>query len=186
MKKILVITGMPLAGKSMFCEVVKEKQFPIITMSHVVKKEMREKGIEITNRSLREYPTNLRKEHGMDIVARKCKRLLDEALNKGDLLVINGARGPEEIEFLRTQYNGSIVIAAIIASQKIRFERFRSRDREDDEKEWEEFVFRDNEELKWGVDNLIVKADYEIINEGSIEEMKNKSEQILKEVIEKS
>ena len=26
MKKILIVTGMPLAGKSMFCEVVKEKQ----------------------------------------------------------------------------------------------------------------------------------------------------------------
>lgn len=184
MKRILVVTGMPLAGKSIFCKVLKEKGVPVITMSHIVKEEMRSKGIKITNRSLREYPTDLRKKHGMDIVARKCKELVDNVLNKNNLIVINGARGSEEIEFFRKQYNGSITIIAIIASQKVRFERFRSRSREDDAKEWEEFIFRDNEELKWGVGNMIVRADYEIINEGTLEELKNKSEQPLKEIME--
>jgi dephospho-CoA kinase len=186
MKRILITTGMPLAGKSTFCEVLKEKGIPVVTMSHVVKEEMRSKGIEITNRSLRKYPTELRKKHGMDVIARKCKGILDEALSKNDIVALDGARGIEEIEFLRKEYKSSIVIIAIKASQETRLERFRGRGREDDEKTREEFIFRDNEELKWGVGDLVTKADYEISNEGSEEELKKNAEHVLEEILQGS
>ena len=66
---------------------------------------------------------------------------------------------------------------AIHASPKIRFERSTKREDGWDKKkmnDWSSFVWRDMKELEWGIGNLISMANIMIINEGSIQELKQK------------
>jgi dephospho-CoA kinase len=70
--KVIAITGMPGAGKDVVSDIIiKEKKIPMLTMRSVVESEMKEKGIELNNKNLREYATDLREKYGNNIVAKK-------------------------------------------------------------------------------------------------------------------
>lgn len=178
--KIIAITGMPGSGKKSIREELEKKGIPVVVMRHVVEDELREKGIEPTNESLREYATELRKKFGYDIIA---KRSLERAKKlSSPTVIMDGIRGDMEIDFFRKQEDVDFILIAAIASKETRFKRLRQRGLEWDMKTKEEFEYRDSKELSWGLAKAIEMADYKIENESTKEEFKKKIDEVIKRI----
>jgi len=178
--KIIAITGMPGSGKKSIRDELEKKGIPVLVMRHIVEDELREKGIEPTNESLREYATDLRKKFGYTVVAERCLVKLKEM--NVSVVILDGIRGDMEVEFFRKQKDVEFVLIAAIASAEIRFERLKNRGLEWDMKTKEEFDYRDKKELSWGLGKAIEMADYKIENEGSVEEFRKKIDEVIAEL----
>ena len=171
-KKIIAITGMPGAGKTETRKIMEKKGIPVVVMRHVVENEMRKKNIALTNKNLREYADGLRKKYGYDIVAKKCVPFIKQKLKNSDIVLIDGIRGPQEVELFKKRFENNFILLSILAKPETRFKRLKKRGREWDMKTWEEFLWRDKKELSWGLGDVIKRANYNIDNEGTKKDLK--------------
>lgn len=178
--KIIAITGMPGSGKKSIREEFEKKGIPVFVMRHVVEDELRKKGIEPTNTTLREYATDLRKKFGYTVVAERSLAKLRKMTSP--VVILDGVRGDMEVEFFRKQDDVEFVLIAAIASPETRFGRLKERGLEWDMKTKEEFDYRDNKELSWGLGKAIEMADHKIENEGTKEEFKKKIDDVIAEL----
>lgn len=176
---ILCITGMPGSGKSVVADVLKKMGFRVFEMSSVVKDMMAEKGLEINVVSLDEFATNLRKRRGNDVVAVElAKKIRIHGKKTGEKrIAIAGLRSMQEFRYLK-KYIKKIVIVAIIAPQKLRYERLHHR-KLHRIKSFNEFVFREKKTKSFGMDAAIKNADYVIYNNGSVRQLKKSVEQLV-------
>ncbi len=161
-RRVILVAGMPGSGKSVVAEAAREVGIPVLCMGDVVREEARRRGIEITRESLGLVALELRREHGMDAVA---KMLFDKISElNSDVALVDGVRSLEEVEFFRREFE-AVVLVGVHASPKTRFERLRKRGRRDDPKSWSEFVDRDLRELELGLGSVIALSDVMLINE---------------------
>lgn len=158
--KILCITGMPCAGKTTAIEILSNK-FPVVSMGDAVRNELKEKSI---HKEIREYSTELRKKD-KGYVAKICMPELRKIAKFSKICVVDGVRNYEEVKEFRKFYE--VVLIAIHASPKKRYERFINRKRPDDNINYEGFIKRDIVELNWGLGNVIALSDVIISNEGN-------------------
>lgn len=179
--KVIASTGMPASGKGEFLKCLESKGIPSIVMRTVVEDEMKKKGIEVNNKNLRDYSTNLREKHGNDIVARMCIPLIRKI--KSNIVLIDGIRGYSEVETFKREFGNDLVLVAIISSEENRFKRIKKRNLPWDMKTFEEFKWRDEKELSWGLKEAIDKADYFIDNNGTREEFIRNIEAVLSEIM---
>lgn len=180
--KIIATTGMPGSGKGEVLKYLKEKGIPAFVMREAVQAEMEKKGIEINNKNLREYGTELRKKKGNDIVAKMCLPSIKELSKKHKIILVDGIRGYSEVKIFKKELTENFILIAIFASPKTRFERLRARGKNWDMKSWKEFKWRDDVELNWGLGNVIALADYIINNSGTLEELNKQIDGILSKI----
>lgn len=157
--KIVCITGMPLAGKTLASSYAKELDIPVINMGDKIRK--------MQAGNVADLIFEIRKKYGKDIIARMCGEEIKE-LNRD--VIVEGIRSLEEVEYFRSI--GEVYVVAIHASPLTRFKRALMRKRGDDPSSLEEFKKRDERELSLGLGNVIALADYMIVNEGSEEELR--------------
>jgi len=163
-KKILGVTGLPGAGKTMFCEVVHAQSYDVFFCGDVVKEETMKRGLSITASNMAAVSLDIRKREGPAGVS---SRLLSKIKNsKSEVVAVDGVRSPEEVEVLQS-YSPNAIMIAVHAAPKIRFERIMMRGRQDDTRTWEEFRARDRRELGYGIGNAIALADKMLLNEES-------------------
>ncbi|NYZ78677.1 AAA family ATPase [Candidatus Micrarchaeota archaeon] len=180
---VIGVAGMRAAGKTIVNEVAKEMGVKSMEMRSIVVEMMKDKGIEITNRSLREFADELRKKEGYDIVAKKMIERINGMNEKA--LVVNGIRGYEELKRFGEAFGNNFVLIGVFAPQKVRFDRVMKRNLPEDPKSWEEFVWADEKELGWGVADSFAFSDYMVINTGSKEEMKREAGKLLGNLLKK-
>lgn len=173
--KAISFTGLPGSGKSEAVKVAEDMGIKVVRMGDEVRNEARRRGLELTDENLGKIADEMRKKEGMDIWARKC---LPDIGN--DMVVIDGIRNMEEVELFRQHIN-KFILVAIHASPRTRYERMMKRGREDDTFSEEKLRERDERELRWGIGNVVAMADIVIVNEGSLEEFKEKIKKILEE-----
>ncbi len=181
---IIGLTGTKASGKGILAEILREEGFVYSSTSDRVREEAILRGIEnYTIKDLQNIGNELREKFGCDILVKRTLEKLKDSKN----LVIDGIRNPGEIEALKKQ-NAKIV--AVDAPEKQRFERLIKRARHSDPKTWEEFIAMEKRDSGIGESNTgqqtskcIEMADYRIINEGTLEELKTKIEYFLMKVI---
>lgn len=178
---IVLIAGMPGAGKSIVSKTAKDLGIPVYNMGDIIREETLKFHGEITPATMRETSKKVRELYGEDYVARKTIERIKE---KEGVVVVDGVRSLVEVEVFRRY--GETVILAVHASPKTRYERIRRRSRPGDPETWEDFVKRDLIELQFGVGDVIALADYMIVNEGTIEEAYRGAYNILKKLVEKN
>jgi len=176
--KLIVVVGMPGSGKSTCIEAMKSLGLPVVCMGDVVREEVRRRGLEPSPQSFAEVAQDLRRRYGPAAIA----MLTAEKIRSLDApaIIVDGVRSLDEVEYFRRNVSEDIVIVAVHASPRTRFERLRRRGREDDPRTWEEFVERDMRELGWGIGSVIALADHMIVNEGSLEELHEKCRTVAK------
>ena len=179
-KQIIAITGMPLAGKTEISKVAEKLGLPVISMGDAVRREALKRGITLDGESIGRLMLQLRKEMGPDAVAKICSNIIEEINN--DIVVVEGVRSLHEINYFKSKFN-KIIIVAVHASPRIRFQRGLLRGREDDPKTFNEFEKRDLRELDVGIGSVIALADYMIINEGPLKDTLNIAENIIRKII---
>ncbi len=180
MKLVIAITGMPGSGKSTAVDVLKSEGLRFVRMGDAVRKEMTEKGIEINNVSLRKYVLKIRKISRY-YVLNLVKKEIDDAFRTSDLVILDGVRNVGEIERLKKDGYHPVSIA-IMTDKQIRFERIKKRHNSSDVTEFSEFEWRETQELKYGIAEVIATSDYYILNNYGIEEFSDKLKSILNTV----
>ncbi len=175
-KTVIVIVGMPGAGKSLASSVIQAQKIPVFVSGDIVRGEARRRRLEFTRKNLGELMLKLRKEEGMGAVAKRLIPLVEMAVNR--FVVYEGARSVEEVDELSRRFN--VVTIAIHASRKARYRRLKKRGRSDMPREWSDFVERDNRELGVGIARLIALADRTVENEDSKKDLKRRMRRLLK------
>jgi len=167
--KILAFTGMPFSGKSVAVQLAKDYGIPVIRMGDMVWEEVKNQGLKLNDKNVGMIANQMRKEHGMDIWA---KRTLEKmkTIDKKEIVVIDGVRNNEEIETFKQKLNGDFVVIAIKASTETRHQRAMNRGRQDDSKDERQIKERDQREIGWGLGDVIKYADIAIVNEGNLRE----------------
>jgi dephospho-CoA kinase len=171
---------MPGSGKTTMSEIVKEMGIPVVVMGDVVREEARIRGIEPTPKNLGKLMIELREKMGANVIAKRCVDKIKELNSK--IVLVEGVRSLEEVEEFRKV--GDVKIVAVHSSPKTRYERLSRRGRSDDPKSWEEFRERDLRELDVGIGRVISLADEIIINEGTLEDLKENTLKVFRKVIQ--
>jgi len=179
--KIIAFAGMPFSGKSVAVQIAKEKNIPVIRMGDFIWEETKRRNLELNDKNVGKIANNMRKEHGMDIWARKTLEKI-KSMKKVKLLVIDGVRNIEEIETFEKELGKNFVLIAVDLSDETRHKRGMSRGRKDDSQDINLIKERDKRELSWGLGSLIATADIVISNEGSIEDFKREITKIFENI----
>jgi dephospho-CoA kinase len=177
-QKVLAIVGMPGSGKAIVSKAASSRGIPVLVCGDVVREETKKRGLAPTPENTGKVMLAIRQEEGPAVVA---ERLITKiASSAAPLLVVEGVRSMAEVEALRR--NHTVVIVAVHASPKTRYDRLVARGRSDDPKSWEEFAERDARELSVGIGDVIALAQEMLINEASFEDMSAASEAVLSRV----
>ena len=178
-KTVLVIVGMPGAGKSLASSVMKARGIPVFVSGDIIRAEARKRRLKFTRKNLGELMLKIRKEEGMAAVA---KRLVPLVEKEGrEFVVYEGARSVEEVDELLRKYD--VVTIAIHASPAARFRRLQRRRRSDRPRGLADFAERDNRELGVGIAKLIALADRTVENEDTKDDLKRRTRRVLQLVL---
>jgi len=182
---IIGLTGPIAGGKGMVAELLKKKGFFYSSTSDRVREEIRKGEMEITRENLQKIADNLRNEFGGEILA---KRTWEKVGKKGGAkVVIDSIRGEAEVDFLKKKPNFYLI--GVTAPRRLRYQRLASRQRESDPVGWKDFLKIDRIDFRSGkgkkgrnIKACLRKADYVLINKGTIKELEAKVEEILAKI----
>lgn len=168
---VIVITGLPGSGKTIASNVAREMGLPVITMGDVIRDEATRSGISSSMAS-----AMLRLRGGTRVIAYKT---IERIPKQSSVVVIDGARSIREVEAVEEALSTKVVLIYVVAPWRARFERLMRRGRPDDPRSIEDFLMRDLRELRYGLGDLIARADYILVNDSSIEEFKDRVRKVL-------
>ena len=176
---IIGLTGKNGAGKTAVCDYLRKRGFEYASLSDAIRAEIRIRGEEVTREKLIEVGTELRELGGAGILAERILADLETEHN----YVIDSIRNPAEVVALRRRPD--FTLFALDAVAKIRFERSLSRAREHAATTFEQFMAEEEREL--ASDNPAAQqllatlelADVKIVNDGTVEELYGKLDEIL-------
>ena len=182
---IIGLTGSLAAGKGVVSDFLKEKGFVYLSLSNELREIAKQRKIELTRENLQNLGNQLREIEGPGVLA---KIVIDKIKSQQySKAIIDGIRNPAEIEELKKLKNFFLI--SVDAPQQIRFERMKERNRESDPIVWEEFLRIDIKdkgggelETGQGVEKCMSKADFVLINQGSLEEIKKRIEELYEEI----
>jgi dephospho-CoA kinase len=178
--RILVTTGMPGAGKEEFLLVCQARGAKVVRMGDIVRDKVRELGLDPSDNSVGTLANDERKRYGMDIWAKRTIQFVG-----GDFVLIDGARGLDEVRAFKRAFGEDLMVVAIHSSPKTRYGRIKVRSRGDSPTTWDQFEERDRRELAWGLGGVIATADYMIVNEGTLDELKAEVARLLDRLLAK-
>lgn len=178
--KILVTTGMPGSGKEEFLKICQAHGAKVVRMGDIVRDKAKELGLEMSDANVGNLASEERKRYGMDIWAKRTIPFVG-----GELVVIDGTRGPGEIRAFKNAFGEDLKVVAIHTSQKARFDRLKARARPDAPMKQSEFEQRDKRELEWGLGEAIALADYMIVNESTLADLKSQVNKFLDKLLHK-
>ena len=171
--KVIGFTGMPGSGKTACAKFAKEKSIPVVRMGDLVWTEVENRGLELTDINVGTLATEERKKHGFGIWAERTVPVVVEKFKTSPTVIIDGIRGDAELKVFYFHFREKFVNVAIHSNPQIRYERIvKGRQRADDVMSVDEFGGRDDRELSWGIGNAIALADYMIVNEGTLDDLK--------------
>ncbi|MFA4934373.1 MAG: dephospho-CoA kinase [Candidatus Methanoperedens sp.] len=175
--KLIAFVGMPASGKSEAAAIARRLGIPVVNMGDVVREETAKRGLQPTDENIGGTGTALRREEGMDVIAKRCVPKI--RLLNSPVVVVDGTRNINEIEYFKKQFGNDFKLIAIHTPFELRFERITKRARADDMNKIEELKRRDEREKGWGLDKAIETADVTIENTGSIEKFQKQIQELL-------
>ena len=172
--KVVCVTGMPAAGKEEFQIVAATMGYEVVRMGDVVRDEARRRGLPITDAAVGGMAAEERRIHGPAVWAeRTVPRVTAERT------LIDGVRSLVERDVFRGAFGRGLLVFAVVASPRTRWQRVLRRQRADDARTWAEFERRDAREAGWGLERVIEAADVTIVNEGTLDEFHERVRQEL-------
>ncbi len=169
---------MPGSGKSTALEIA-QQWGPVVIMGDVVRAAVRANGQEITPENLRAMAQSLRNQHGPEAISLECIKQINSLPES--VVFVDGLRSPAEVVTYRKNWKFPVI--AIIAEEANRHQWLAARGRPDDTQVMQKIRLRDEQELKFGVGDVITNADYRIPNKGSIEDLQKRCKKTIEKVL---
>ncbi|HEC89768.1 MAG TPA: dephospho-CoA kinase [Thermoplasmatales archaeon] len=192
MVKIIAFTGMPWSGKTEAVAVAREMNLPVFRMGDLVWEEVERQGLSVDAETVGRIANEMREKYSGDIWARrtcdKIKSMVDkmgsytESRDFNNIIIIDGVRSLDEVNYFKKFFGEDFIIIAIIASDEIRRQRALTRNRKDDADNILDIKKRDEREIKWGLPSVIEDADYVIRNEDTLKSFQIKIRKLLETI----
>jgi dCMP deaminase len=177
---ILGLTGQNAAGKGEVAEFLKKCGYTYFSLSDAIRDEIRGKGLDITRDRLIETGTYLRATFGASILGDRIRQKITPDMNA----VVDSIRNPSEVEALKQLPD--FFLLNIVAPAEQRFERIKTRARENDPNTLADFKrVEAAEEVSVDPNNQQLKAtralsDISIENTGTLDELYHKIRDLLR------
>ena len=179
--KIIAFVGMAGSGKSVAVDYMTEKGVPKIYFGGMIYKEMARRGIERTpdGESEKKFREEIRETEGKDWVVRQVIDSVYDLAEAGQKrIVLDGVYSWTEYRILRHEFPGILTFVAVVVDKNLRYKRVAARPERPFQ--LDEIKERDRSEIE----NLekggpIAAADYYILNNGTVEDMKGRLVEIL-------
>lgn len=176
---IIGLTGKNGSGKTAVSDYLKSRGFQYHSLSDAIRDEIKRRGEGITRDALIRVGNELREKFGSGVLAERILMTLEKEHN----YVIDSIRNPSEVEALKRR--DGFILLAVEADATIRLERSRKRGRESAAQNFEQFMEEEARELE--SDNPAgqhlhatrAKADIAVANDGTIEELHRKLDELL-------
>lgn len=182
--KIVAFVGMSGSGKSVAVDHLTEAGIPKVYFGGMIYKEMERRGIERTpdGESEKKFREEIRAEEGNDWVVRQVIKEVYNLVEAGQKrIVLDGVYSWTEYKILKHEFPGVLTFVAIVATKSLRYKRVGQRP----ERPFnlDEIKERDRSEIE----NLekggpIAAADYYVLNNGTVDDMKENLDGILKDI----
>ena len=186
MRKIIAFTGMPWAGKTEAVIVATNIGLPVFRIGDIVWEEVEKRGVPVDSKNVGKIADEMRRKCGNDIWARKTyEKIKSSNITLGDVIVIDGIRSLDEVNYFKKIFGKDLIIIAITASDDIRRQRALNRNRIDDTNDFKEIKKRDERERKWGLPLVIENADYIIRNEDNIKSFQREVRKLLEIIVKR-
>ena len=182
--KILAIVGMSGSGKSVVVDALTEKGYPKVYFGGMIYKEMEKRGIKRTEdgESEKKFREEIREKEGKDWVVNQVIAETKDLISAGQKrIILDGVYSWTEYKILKHEFPTNLTFVAIVVDKKLRYARVAKRpDRAFDTQAIRERDRSEIENLEKG--GPIAAADHYILNNGSIDEIKTRLDEILKEI----
>jgi len=179
---IIGITGTLGAGKGTIVDyLVSRKGFAHYSVRAYIAEEIVRRGMEVNRDSMVVVANDLRRQHSPSYIT---DELYFMAIKAGKDAVIESIRTPGEVISLRKK--GNFVLFAVDAPPEVRYERIRQRNSETDHISFETFLMNEKREMEsddpftQNIARCIKQADFTFTNDGTIEELNEQVESVLK------
>lgn len=166
---ILGVSGPYGAGKGEVVAYLEARSFYPLSLSDVLRDELRARGLVETRERMIETGNELRAKHGPAALAERLLARLAPDRN----YVIDSIRHPAEVEALRAQGRGFRLVW-VDADPALRIERLRSRGRSGDPESLPKLLEQEGRERRGGgdsaqqLDAVEALADFHVRNEGTL------------------
>lgn len=170
------------SGKSVAVDYLTEKGYPKVYFGGMILKEMEKRGIEITAENEKKFREKIRAEEGNDWVVRQVIAEVKDLINAGQKrIVLDGVYSWTEYKMIKHEFPGCVTFVAIVASKKLRYARVAERP----VRPLNAQEIRDRDQAE--IENIekggpIAAADYFVLNNGTIDDLKNGVADILGEI----
>ena len=175
--KIVALVGMAGSGKSEVAREFEKAGYIRVRFGDITDMEVKKAGLPLNEGNERYFREYLRKEHGMAAYAKLNIPRMDAALKTSNV-VADGLYSWEEYVLLKSYYGDKLKLAAVWASPETRYSRLAQREVRPLTREQAEA--RDKAEIEnSNKGGPIAIADYLIVNESSLADMKKQAAQII-------
>lgn len=182
-KIILAIVGLPGAGKTEATNYLMSKTgWPKVYFGDVTFEEMKKSGLEINEENERKTREALRAEYGMGAYAKLSLPKIEESLDQKGGVIVESLYSWEEYLIMKERFGADFRCLAILSSPAIRMERMLKRPVRP-LRSPEEFTSRDYAQIGNSHQaGPIARSDYFIVNEGTMDELKNNLDALTREL----
>lgn len=176
---LIGLTSRNAAGKDKVARyLVEHHAFGYFSLSDILRKELKKKGLPITRENLTAEGNAQRQAKGAGVLAERALAEL-EGVKAG---VVVSIRNPGEVSTLRKR--DDFILVAVDAPVQLRYERAKARSRSDDAKTLEEFIRDEQAELAGNeneqqLERVFRMSDLVIVNDSTLEELYAKVEELL-------
>ncbi|HDQ08387.1 MAG TPA: flagellar hook-basal body complex protein FliE [Methanoculleus sp.] len=179
--KVIGVVGLPATGKGEFSRIAGELGIPVVVMGDVVRGEVRQRGLPLSDESMGRISGELRQKYGRDALATLSIPAIEAA--GADIVLVDGIRSDAEVVRFREHFE-CFTLVAVESPFDLRIERIRSRGREDDIATEQMLTARDEREIGWGLGEAILMADHCLTNDGGMNEYEIKVRSVLRKFME--
>lgn len=169
--KLIVLVGMPGAGKSSCVDFLVNKGHPKVYFGGITIDEIKQRGLEVNPENERIVREDLRVKEGNDAYAKRIIKKIEELETAGNsTIIVDGLYSWTEYKVFKEHFGGNALIIAIVAARHIRHERLSKRPvRPLTEAEVTSREYAEIENIEKG--GPIANADYTIVNDDGIDEL---------------
>lgn len=181
--KLIVLVGMPGAGKSSCVEYLKEKGYPSVYFGGITLKEVKKRGLKITPENEKKVREDLRRLHGKEAYAKLiAKEIENLAKHHHEIIIVDGLYSWSEYKYFKKKYGEHAIVIAITAPRTLRHKRLTIRTERPLTKEQADARdYAEIETIEKG--GPIANADYTIVNESDLTNLLTQLDNIVKKIV---
>jgi dephospho-CoA kinase len=182
-RTVIAAVGLAGSGKSTAVEILAEETHsPVVYFGGIVIEEVAKRGLARTQESERAVREDLRSKMGIDAIAQLASPQIESLLTRHRCVIVDGLYSWLEHETMEANLNSNLVTIAVHAQRRVREARIGNRRVRP--LTASELHQRDISEIR-SLDKAtpIVLADYHIVNDGALVELKSKVSAILTEIL---